>query len=38
MHGADCWLTALSFALGLLLTFAFMIRRVRREMPGDTTE
>lgn len=33
MHGANCWLMGLSFLLGLLLTFAFMIRRVKREVP-----
>jgi hypothetical protein len=33
MHGADCWLMGLSFLLGLLLTFAFAIRRVKREVP-----
>lgn len=27
MHGVDCWLMGLSFLLGLLLTFAFTIRR-----------
>lgn len=27
------WLMALSFLLGLVLTFAFMIRRVTREVP-----
>ncbi|MBS9532310.1 hypothetical protein KIH27_01760 [Mycobacterium sp. M1] len=34
MHGTNCWLIALSFLLGLLLTFAFMIRRVKREVPA----
>ncbi|MEO6792612.1 MAG: hypothetical protein ABI253_13195 [Mycobacterium sp.] len=33
MHGANCWLMGLSFLLGLLLTFAFTIRRVNREVP-----
>lgn len=33
MHGTNCWLMGLSFLLGLLLTFAFTIRRVKREMP-----
>lgn len=33
MHGANCWLMGLSFLLGLLLTFAFTIRRVKREVP-----
>lgn len=27
------WLTLLAFALGLVLTFALMIRRVTREVP-----
>ena len=30
------WLTALAFVLGLLLTFAMMIRRVTREVPFST--
>lgn len=29
----NSWLLALSFVLGLLLTLAFMIRRVKREVP-----
>lgn len=33
MHGANCALMGLSFLLGLLLTFAFTIRRVKREVP-----
>jgi uncharacterized membrane protein ArfC len=33
MHGANCWLMCLSFGLGLLLTFAFAIRWVTREIP-----
>ncbi|ULP48400.1 channel accessory protein ArfC, sunset domain variant [Mycolicibacter virginiensis] len=33
MHGVNCWLMGLSFLLGLLLTFAFTIRRVKREVP-----
>ena len=33
MHDVNGWLMALAFVLGLLLTFAFMIRRVRREVP-----
>jgi len=37
MHGANCWLMGLSFLLGLLLTFAFTIRRVKREVPVSAT-
>jgi uncharacterized membrane protein ArfC len=33
MHNVNWWLMALAFVLGLLVTFAFMIRRVRREVP-----
>ena len=33
MNDVNWWLMALAFALGLLLTFAFMIRRVTREVP-----
>ena len=33
MHGTNCCLMVLSFVLGLLLTFAFTIRRVTREVP-----
>ncbi len=33
MHDVNGWLMALAFVIGLLLTFAFMIRRVRREVP-----
>lgn len=33
MHGANCWLMGVSFLLGMLLTFAFTIRRVKREVP-----
>ncbi|MEB3034690.1 channel accessory protein ArfC, sunset domain variant [[Mycobacterium] nativiensis] len=33
MHSANCWMMGLSFVLGLLLTFAFTIRRVKREVP-----
>ena len=33
MHDVNWWLMALSFVLGLLLTFAFTIRRVQREVP-----
>jgi hypothetical protein len=33
MHDINWWLTAASFLLGLLLTFAFTIRRVKREVP-----
>ncbi len=37
MHGVNCWLMGLSFLLGLLLTFAFTIRRVKREVPVSVT-
>ncbi|WP_409428426.1 hypothetical protein [Mycobacterium sp. SMC-11] len=37
MHGVNCWLMGLSFLLGLLLTFAFTIRRVKREVPVSAT-
>ena len=33
MNDVNWWLMALAFLLGLLLTFAFMIRRVKREVP-----
>jgi hypothetical protein len=33
MNDVNWWLMALSFLLGLVLTFAFMIRRVTREVP-----
>ena len=33
MNNVTCWLMALAFVLGLLLTFALMIRRVKREIP-----
>lgn len=33
MHDVHWWLMALSFLLGLVLTFLFMIRRVTREVP-----
>lgn len=33
MHGANGWLMGLSFLLGLLLTFAFAVGRVKREVP-----
>ncbi len=33
MSDVNWWLMVLAFALGLLLTFAFMIRRVTREVP-----
>ena len=33
MHDINWWLMAAGFLLGLLLTFAFMIRRVKREVP-----
>ena len=33
MNNVTCWLMTLSFVLGLLLTFALMIRRVKRQIP-----
>ena len=33
MNDVNWWLMALAFLLGLLLTFAFTIRRVKREVP-----
>jgi hypothetical protein len=33
MDHANNWLIVLAFVLGLLLTFALMIRRVKREVP-----
>lgn len=33
MNDVNWWLMALAFLLGLLLTFAFTVRRVKREVP-----
>src|SRR5271170_7544430 len=33
MHDVNWWLMALAFVLGLVLTWAFTIRRVKREVP-----
>jgi hypothetical protein len=33
MQDANWWLMAVAFALGMLLMFAFTIRRVTREVP-----
>jgi hypothetical protein len=33
MHNVNCWLLALAFVLGLVITLAFLIRRVKREVP-----
>lgn len=33
MTSVNWWIVALAFALGLVLTLAFMIRRVKREVP-----
>jgi hypothetical protein len=33
MSNVTCWLMTLAFVLGLLLTFALMIRRVKRQVP-----
>lgn len=35
MGDANVWLLALAFGLGLVLTFALMIRRVQRDVPGS---
>ena len=37
MQHVNGWLMALSFVLGLVLTFALPIRRVKREVPEDAT-
>ena len=37
MHGASWLLIALAFVLGLVLTFALMIRRVEREVPVSSS-
>lgn len=37
MDHAQWWLIALAFVLGLVLTFAFTIRRVKVEVPGTET-
>ncbi|MGH3635134.1 MAG: hypothetical protein ACRDTS_13835 [Mycobacterium sp.] len=37
MQGASWLLIALAFVLGLVLTFALMVRRVEREVPVDET-
>lgn len=36
MHGASWLLIVLAFALGLVLTFALMIRRVELEVPAGS--
>jgi uncharacterized membrane protein ArfC len=33
MHNVNCWLLALAFLLGLVITLAFLLRRVKREVP-----
>ncbi|BBZ12271.1 channel accessory protein ArfC [Mycobacterium branderi] len=33
MHDPNWWLMVLSFVLGLALTFALTVRRVKREVP-----
>ncbi len=33
MQNVNWWLMAVAFALGLVLTLALMIRRVKREVP-----
>lgn len=33
MHDPNWWLMVLAFVLGLVLTFALMVRRVKREVP-----
>lgn len=37
MNHANWWLIGLAFVLGLLLTFALTIRRVKREVPVSST-
>jgi uncharacterized membrane protein ArfC len=37
MHDANWWLIGLAFVLGLLLTFALMIRRVKGEVPVSSS-
>jgi uncharacterized membrane protein ArfC len=37
MDHVNWWLTGLAFVLGLLLTFALMIRRVKREVPVSSS-
>ena len=37
MQNGNWWLMALAFALGLVLTLALMIRRVKREVPEYAT-
>ena len=37
MRNVNWWLMALAFALGLVLTLALMIRRVKREVPEYAT-
>jgi flagellar biogenesis protein FliO len=38
MHDVNWWLMALAFVLGLVLTLAFTIRRVQREVPIAATK
>lgn len=35
MDDVNFWLMTLAFLFGLVLTFALMIRRVKREVPGS---
>ncbi len=37
MSHPNCWLLAVAFVLGLLLTFALTIRRVEREVPVSSS-
>jgi hypothetical protein len=37
MGHANCWLLGVAFVLGLLLTFALTIRRVKREVPVSSS-
>ncbi|GBE64773.1 hypothetical protein MFM001_12350 [Mycobacterium sp. MFM001] len=37
MHDPNWWLMVLAFVLGLALTFALMVRRVKREVPVDAS-
>lgn len=38
MDHVNYWLVGLAFLLGLLLTFALTVRRVKREVPVSSSE
>ena len=38
MGHVNYWLVGLAFLLGLLLTFALTVRRVKREVPVSSSE